>query len=731
MFDKAKYEKALEDDLGLILQENQAILTAENISIDLEKNIYQTYYRRAYLYKNQPDKAFSNNYFFNFRNQIKDFSSEQMDTFSKGWFPDAFIDNSGRQIIQRRNYERKILSGGDYLIDRTLSNDSNDVEIRDVRVKFTDGRKMSEYFHFWGKTLPDDLKENKNQIRIYFNFNPSLPNFEENLQKFAQTFFVKFNRRKIPFQIKFALDPSKYYADNVVLYLERRYLITALDYIFEGMENFKKILRPEVPMFTYELLPGVGFAEGIDVAFFEESFGFQKTTFIIEQLKKKPTITLSELLKNIKDEYRFDSLFFLNKASRFEYNYNSVLDIIKSNDSPKDSATSYYLNLATRIGYSICKEAFWDDKGRCSWIGFATPKSYKSLDISYLDGLGGILLLLTELFGITKKPLFKRFAIGLLNTLFDRVSQEKFEIKNGFHGGTGSVLYVTKKAIIAFELKSLFQNKYDSLCNKFLELTVANQPFDVFGGMAGNLWSLLLLKQLENSNQYDSKINEYAEKLIENGLWKTDAYFLEKIVVKDKYIFMLGFPHGVTGIAYVLDLYQRIMNDTVNKKAIEDLIQQAIDYENTHRRYEDKGIWYDIYSSNGTPVADWEEGFLGIGYARIALKDRIDANLLKINLENILARCGKFLPSNLRNISTATFDFILETQKNGFTWSDSIKKSDVDSLMIDYENEILNFKSKDNKENFVHPGLIGMAGFGLSILRLHDSQQSVSYILPS
>ena len=70
------------------------------------------------------------------------------------------------------------------------------------------------------------------------------------------------NEHRIPFRTKVLSDPGAYFrADAGVLYIERRYVKAVLPIVRRMHEGLGAMLRPEVPMFTKALLPGLGLAE--------------------------------------------------------------------------------------------------------------------------------------------------------------------------------------------------------------------------------------------------------------------------------------------------------------------------------------------------------------------------------------------------------------------------------------------------------------------------------------
>jgi hypothetical protein len=73
---------------------------------------------------------------------------------------------------------------------------------------------------------------------------------------------VKFNKECLPFRTKVLADPTAYYrADAGVLYIEWKHFSKACPIIREIYDAIKAELRPETPMFTKTLAPGLALAE--------------------------------------------------------------------------------------------------------------------------------------------------------------------------------------------------------------------------------------------------------------------------------------------------------------------------------------------------------------------------------------------------------------------------------------------------------------------------------------
>jgi hypothetical protein len=738
-----EYLKILEGDIDLILKE------IKEISLDIERvdYVYKELYTRKYLYK-KIENTFPEHFFESFRNDFVPFSTN--------WLPENNIDFAGRLLVQKRNYERKILLAGTYLKqDNYLKTDVSDEQIK---IQLPNRKRIDGYVHFYGNSIGDDLSENRNTLRFYFNFNPEAKDFLHSFKEnFANAFFAKLNKRKIPFHIKFRKELASYHADSTVLYLERRYLISFLDILYENYYankfSIKPILRDETPMFTYPLLPGIGFAEGI--ASLEsglESFGKQKTNLTISLCESETDP--KSVLKKIENSYRKDKLIFLNELSKYEYRYK-----------PELVFQNFYLRAEKRsdavlIGYAICKEAFWDDNGRCNWIRVVEQNKYAPLQIGYMDGLGGILLFLTELFTCYGNTLFKRYAIGTIETIFSKMEKQSFEFKMGFHAGTGSVLYVLFKAIKVFSLEKIYTSRLQTLTQKYTSIDWLKEiAYDVFGGLSGNLLSLLLIKKKSgNDTSLNDSINQVVELILKKeNLWEIDSYMKDKISIQEvEATSLTGLAHGFTGIAYVLAFYQKIMPDA--NSSISNLIEDSLLHEEKNRRFEN--VWIDASASDNelpSPMIYWEYGLLGAAYSRIGIMKLSDKTkfqnwqLLENGIKNVINYVEHDKKSYgedlIKRIGDGTLDFLIECVKLKLKTSEEVKSiikpmlnlfhkqnlelNEATNISLFVKIEENSFDESEIIKDYINPTLIGDAGLGMSILRLEKPKLVDSYILPS
>jgi hypothetical protein len=114
------------------------------------------------------------------------------------------------------------------------------------------------------------------QVRFYWNLDPP------GGAPFLLATTGRLERRRIPFQAKVPLTPAGYgRADGGVLYLNAEDFEAAADLIDEVRRELEPLLRPETPLFTRAIAPGLAFAESPPTG---ESFGMQRCRLLAEGL---------------------------------------------------------------------------------------------------------------------------------------------------------------------------------------------------------------------------------------------------------------------------------------------------------------------------------------------------------------------------------------------------------------------------------------------------------------
>jgi type 2 lantibiotic biosynthesis protein LanM len=264
-----------------------------------------------------------------------------------------------------------------------------------------------------------------------------------------------------------------------------------------------------------------------------------------------------------------------------------------------------------------------DDNDSITWINLTyVPKAerFQLMPISYslYDGSCGIALFLAALTKITNDEYFQDITLKCLFPLrkalkeSNQASLEGFARDLGIGGATGlpSIIYALVKISKLLSLPVLQVEAQQISWLITDELIAADRTFDVVGGAAGGILSLLTLYEslpdpyiLQRAIACGQHLLTYYQPILFN---KTSTSKL-----------LTGFSHGATGIAYALMRLYAVTQDATYL----DTAHAMIDYEN-QLFYPEHGNWREItpfYEPSAPPVfwSTWCHGAPGIALGRL------------------------------------------------------------------------------------------------------------------
>jgi hypothetical protein len=130
------------------------------------------------------------------------------------------------------------------------------------------------YFAY-SETL-SDVWDDYALLRFYFHITPN------QALDLLQYLTNVLNRFQVPFRLKAPTTPSGYWrTDAVVLYVAQRYYAITERVIASLPDPVRQGLRPQVPLFTKPIIPGIGFAEEPNTG---ESFGMHRCRLTAEAI---------------------------------------------------------------------------------------------------------------------------------------------------------------------------------------------------------------------------------------------------------------------------------------------------------------------------------------------------------------------------------------------------------------------------------------------------------------
>jgi hypothetical protein len=150
--------------------------------------------------------------------------------------------------------------------------------------------------------------------RFYWNIGP------EGSAKLIESLTRRLNQYRVPFLFKCLNHPALYNRrDAAVLYLQKRYVDMIEEILPAIIADVKTYLQDDVPLFSYTLAPGVGFAESPANG---DSFGLTRMRVVsaglikaLDQQYKQPEQQLSEILAAFAQEGIKPQMPYLNEGS--------------------------------------------------------------------------------------------------------------------------------------------------------------------------------------------------------------------------------------------------------------------------------------------------------------------------------------------------------------------------------------------------------------------------------
>lgn len=733
------FKNTLKEDIDTILSQINS-LPASDTQLDISNFIYEKLYKRVYLNYNSTNMGFDGKFIWN-----KKFFRLKGETEDNNWNLEILKVSKGGDIaVSRGNYDVKRLYPGTYLKTSLLPNQLLEKEQIIVQWPINGIKERDLYFHFYGKTIPDEFSNDERHIRFYFHLKCSQDSDKVNIENLVESLVLGLDTRFIPFDLKINTDGKKFYTDSAVLYVERRYFQLVVDFLVEICSKNNSIFHEEVAMFTYKLAKGLSFCEcQKQISNEEVSFGQQRSRIIADMIKgRNNTITVNAILSEIdllSQVPNWSNSFFLNPHSNFTYTF---LNSEENNNTSYYNLGNHHLELALNIGYKICKESIWVGDS-CTWIGL-DGKEYANLNENYLDGLSGTMVFLTQLYKESGQGIFKQHSIGIINTILFLLKKAGFTFSHGFHKGFAGVIWSLHEVNSILNLKEIrplikqYLDKYIAWLNSSDSET--NECGNYYG-MAGTLFGLSNLTEfVEINRDYLQTIciilKDKILQLQSNGveiiqenvshkvfLWETTCFPIDKINQK----YLLGFGHGGSGIVLSLLFYGKVFSDKVDAT----IINNALKSENDLRIINIKESFLPDYTKNKLyeiKSSGFETGVNGGIFSRLLL-NYIDKSVKvdTVEISNLLIN-HKNYNIEIDDVDSGYFDLLTQISK-------------VNNILFYYYHELLKklnadvlsgkFYPKNRLEvTHFHPGLSGLSGIGYSYLRLIEKSTLPSYFYP-
>jgi lantibiotic biosynthesis protein len=284
-----------------------------------------------------------------------------------------------------------------------------------------------------------------------------------------------------------------------------------------------------------------------------------------------------------------------------------------------------FLAVAERIGCRLCRDAIWSN-GRCGWLGWAMePRAgqwvtaYRAMGTNLYDGTAGIGLFLARLADLTADPIIRATAEAALAQALTAVDALAASGEYGFYSGLGGIAWAFREAGRALDHEALTARSETTLLAA-ARITPNRQRIDVINGSAGLIPILIEAaaetqrdELLASAVRHGEQLLDLAERGDKGWSWDTLGMPNER--------HLLGLAHGVSGIACAL----AALAQATGRPDFLNGAREALRYERAHFRMSE-GNWPDLRSfsqpaQGGEPpcMVAWCHGAPGIGMARLDL----------------------------------------------------------------------------------------------------------------
>ncbi len=385
------------------------------------------------------------------------------------------------------------------------------------------------------------------------------------------------------------------------------------------------------------------------------------------------------------------------------------------------------LKAVNEIAHELLKNAFRSSDGSLGWISLEPNPQFGKFELqpisdSLYSGKTGIALFFSALYCLTKEESWKQEALFALKSV-----RRQIEIGNGKRltnalgiggmSGIGSVIYgLTKISMLLDEPSLLKEARELALCvtEKHLE---NDKMHDIIGGGAGLILALLSLWEITDEKEIldlaltvGESLRSKAEEMEQGGIgWKNREG-----------VCLLGFSHGVAGIAYAL---LRLAH-AAKKPELLDHVQRALVYERSHFCPESKN-WprLDPVLPISFPV-QWCHGAVGVGFGRLASMTLMEDSHFAHEVEAAVTQTRENLFSNGRlNVccgASGKFEF-LRSAASLFPELEKAVQPIISSIISHY---------KSREVEYFDPSFMqGAAGIGYTLLRTLDKENQLPQVL--
>lgn len=277
-----------------------------------------------------------------------------------------------------------------------------------------------------------------------------------------------------------------------------------------------------------------------------------------------------------------------------------------------------------------------------TWVGLQpTPQEtwfLTALNMDLYSGLSGVALFLAYLGAVTEQERYTNLAKATLTTIRRQIEQNQSLPYIGAFDGWGGIIYTLSHLSRLWNQPTLL-TEAEKIISHLPELIKKDEQFDIIGGTAGCIGSLIALYRCAPSDRILDVAIQCGEHLIssaqpmKNGVaWSSKTSNAAPLA---------GFSHGVAGIAWAL----LELSSLTGQKCFQTIALEAIEYERS--LFAPKvGNWLDLRNfstqvieknnNHHNCMTAWCHGAPGIGLSRLLCLSHLDNTEIRSEINTAL-----------------------------------------------------------------------------------------------
>jgi type 2 lantibiotic biosynthesis protein LanM len=361
------------------------------------------------------------------------------------------------------------------------------------------------------------------------------------------------------------------------------------------------------------------------------------------------------------------------------------------------------------------------EKNYITWPSVKTQPDYSvALDFTNLDlysGASGIGLTFLYASEIYRNEQYKNIAHQVLNILLEAIEKNTLTLSTiGAYSGLSGIVYTL--SCFYYKLPSLkIQKALMKVLTKIETLIENDQQLDIIEGCAGFIAVLIYAKPLIEKNNFNRLLKKCVEHLLK---LYPEPSVLTPFQKKNGYSqALLGFSHGVAGIAWALNH----ANVYLKRTDVSLWVQEALIYEDQYFN-KIKNNWPNFIKKSPSYQTAWCHGAPGIGLSRLTmnLPDKMlsaEKNTLKNGFSGNMCVCHGSL-GNLEFLHQLKNKIPSKKRKTNYlkAWSNTISQIEQNGLTLQVPSTLF------------LPGLmLGNAGIAYQLMRLVSPEKVPSILM--